>query len=894
MITSTLSDGSISIDTKFGGSFHQIYPIEIGVFDLLSAFQGCDTLSHAYDYYLKGMFGASLGFVGTEDGEHFVQAGSIGAGGYLLAGKSYSAIIYVKGSVAFSLYAEGGVTAPKFPFSDLLPTKVACTPGAAVVGQRPVDYAVIGDNIYEKFEASNIAGYPSFSFGTMVGGRLVKAFGIKTGSWNLDYMPTTRRGGLKSIVTPQRFSMTAKQFAEDRGVTIMSSNAVASARRALREGTALQGLEALNSVYMRPSTDVQQEEGVLYVAAHATAACYRHYVPRYAVVDTQATGNIKARTLDSAIIALFDFQGLVRKSGRFDLSAIDDEVLNFGLDKFSYLMFNSIEVKEILAEYMSIYNEYLRKQGRSFKIRMLSVVNEYNKAVLDCAARDVSLDCPEVREVLAEFKVNACVGLDTPLPAKYPCISNELVVAMDVEDPSTVIANIQNVFRKYMVESKHYIVPRASTPEERDREEFLPIVFKGDVMKEQVAERVAQARKDFAAHLRRICASYMLCNNNKVTQWAMDTPMQNAALRPYDSSDYNHGCGNVCDISSELLRNGPATTFWAHFAPRVVVGKEVVDMAADGSLRTPENMWAAGFRILAIYINNVRWVGGDYPGVYADFSLVIMNHIATEMGGLWSFQARARACNQECVENMSKQAFPGISCRAEFLYDAIIPTCGTSSFDNDWCARKSRQWWHPLKSNLNRRRDMTYCNPSVLSVTAKGVKITESEITIPEAPFTTEDYDSILIQECNYIRDAAQHVALKYLIEKLDELGVLGDCTWCGCLVKTGQIVSLDTLTALTSFTLLSSSDLIEALEIIRKTGSIAESAEPVDYRDSQKGSSGSNALTREQQDNIAALVAQLKAITGWKEKVWASRAATPAQPAERDSDIIPYVLKLA
>lgn len=887
MVTSYLSDGSVSIDTKFDGSFHQIYPVLMKAISPTKVGLAEDpTAIQVFSHYLMGQFGASVGVV-LSDGKQIIQEGTISAGGYILYGAKVTGFIYMKNTPSFTVLKTPGD--PCCLLNSLLPTAVQCTPGAKVVGCCPTSYSVVGDQIFENFKAEKILGYPEFVYGTILNGKLVKAFGIKTGSWNLDYMPTTRRGGLKSLLAPQRFSMTGKQYAEDHGVVVMTSSEVSAARAALRDGSKLDGLKALNHVYGRPASDVKMIDAVLYLAARSTAQCYRHYKVKMAIVDPYQAGSILPKSLDNAMAQLKSLNDKYSSVETF--YDVSDEELDVALDAFSYLVFDSVEVKEVLASYMSIYNEYLIKQGRIFKQRMYEVVDQYNEAVLNYCKQHISFRSPKVAEIIAKYHLGGITGLDIPIPFNAPYVDVNKVGQLDPENAATVLSQIKTLFLELINDSRNYIGARASTEEEMAKEEYLPIEFYGDDMAAAVQEQVTKVQDDFARCLELWAKTFMMLPG--ANDWAYTNGTNETAMSS-DTDRYDHGCGDICEITNPLFRN--PEQFGNQVFSHLPVGTSVVDCVADPDQITPENMYKAGFRIMSIIISNVRKnVSTNAEGVTSgnivvDLVFTIMNHAGYTVGGLHGFQNRANDFNQCCVQNMARECGfknPEVT----FAYAIDIPHPKVKNHKVDWCSRKSDASFDYMVGEDKRSE---YCKPSVFSVVQKNVTVSDATLTLGKREGSA-NYNSIIDAELDKIRAKAQEMALTYLISALEELGVLADCTWCGYAQLYKQYIPIDTLQAVTSFQKGPATDIEAALKSILNTGKIQQSTSPDDYRDEpSEANKAVQALTVDQRANIQDLLSVLSSLQENPQKVWANKASTLVSSIARDSDIIPFVLKLA
>lgn len=876
MVLTTLSDGSVSCDCRAKADFNEVYTIEFRLGQLGSESYKFEDLLHDIE---TGKFGAWRGYVFNNKGK-ICSTGTISGGGMIVIHPEFYGLVYIAGATKWKLFFDAAMDGKKFNsnqypmnFEQLLPTAVPMTNGSRYVGGCPDAYAVVGDKIFESYPgASGFAGYPSLAFGTLAGGRLTKAFGIKTGSWNLDYFPKSKKGGFKSLFLPQSHNVAAKQFADDMGISIMSSSEVSAYVEKIQNGMAIQDMKALGTVYKRPVSQVFDDNGLLYIAACPTHQGLIRFECPAGVVDPVASDVQDGKGLTDAIYAAYQIT-IDRNS----------ESAAAACAFFSSFLFGVSEVMSILEGYASIFNRILTDEAQAVKEDMITEIGNYNDAVTKGYQENVSLVAGGILDKIGPMVGDAAlIGLDTPLPFDPPYVTTQRVRQVEIT-PANAVAFIREVFEYYISATKGYLSTRESTDAERNpqgdqKPRFCPVVFHGDSLQTAFVDAVAGITSSFADKINSFWAT--LCCLPGHNKWATDLPANTGGN--VDTYTYDHGCGDHCDMAAIILRTPESlfSTIWSTMFDENGAMYSAVD---NPKAQTLANQQLNGFKLKQLCVNSMRKKDGR---TRADLTMIVSVAYIKSIGGFWNHNARCIDYSKEYLSSALKAAGLGDNFKLKFLSFGnygVVPQCFGSS--ENTCRKWSAAWYGPVN-----RESLVL--PTVWSVTYDDVDLGPA--------YNLEALDSsgaidALEDNIKALLAYANRKALMYLLEELEAAGIIGDTTFVGS-GPDGKILNIPTLCQCTNFVLDKDgiSELKAALVKIRDCKLIEGAAvDPTTYAQTTADAVGQYALTESQRNNVKKLIEQIDKLEQSSNKIWACAASTPAAAVSEDLELIPYVLKV-
>jgi hypothetical protein len=365
-----------------------------------------DLLMSNYGVYL----GYAIGAVSKGIPQALSGAGTVTNGGDIYVTNKYVAIVY-RAQSFFTIHIQEGAKYESGSLSAILPTAFAYTSAAQLAGSPCSSYSYVNGILYEEFAgAVGLISYPQFTKGVIVDGRLKAAYGIKTGTWNMDIAPTNMPGLRKCLLNKWRALPTPIEYGDNEGVYLGTAN-IDGLIKALQTGTSIAPFASQIQCYEAPASEALSNAGVCYFAVTPDPVVIEKHKGSIAGAGVKLDGKLEA-----AMRAL--------------CSAVDEAGVLEAFSNFDGVFVNSGTLQAILLEYEGKYAELKAQFARSAANDLLKARADVNEAITEFKKRELDigkiLDDNRLRGFIADlnFYVNTFIDIS----------ATELSAVLDMAD----------------------------------------------------------------------------------------------------------------------------------------------------------------------------------------------------------------------------------------------------------------------------------------------------------------------------------------------------------------------------------------------------------------------------------------------------------------------------
>lgn len=291
----------------------------------------------------------TLGYVfRSNDEDAKVMTSMIGVGQHfdLIVQKTFVGLVYTKAKYS-RVITDGSKMS--FDFRMLLPTAYYATDFSMLSGQLPSSYISIDGKCFGVYESCS--GLLDADQLVYEGSKLVAAFGVKSGSLNLSYLPLSKRSAIIHFANPQLADRTFGEINSAYGLYFSGSMRSSATKffNALVNGTYLQD-PTWCKVYPRPTSESMQ------LAAMPSFVC--------------AFGDVEPTRLEAGRTKPVPYEYIIFMGDPNDPTSSDGEHItewiNTGCQSpacyAKYYVSNSLELKMILSDYKMVVQE-MREQA---------------------------------------------------------------------------------------------------------------------------------------------------------------------------------------------------------------------------------------------------------------------------------------------------------------------------------------------------------------------------------------------------------------------------------------------------------------------------------------------------------------------------------------------------
>lgn len=346
MVITTHPSGKMSVDKAFNASFNELLTLNKTI-KKDEAASAVSTDGWAFEQLIQsGHFGDYCGYVikATSRGELTTLSarGIVGPGGVMVYAQKFWAVIYKTQDSSFQLIdaRTDAKTADVANFHACLPTQTLFTDSARFCGCCPDSYAFVNGYLFERYASSvSFAAYPSFEYGTLVGGRLTSAYGIHTGTWGFDFLPTTAAGLRRSLLNHYRNRPATMKLAANEGFCITDSTIMDLIVNNVKRGASIKQQLPYIQVYEKPVSGAYGTSGVVWLGVTPTLNTYKKYADQIAYVGISTANNI-----NPLVLALFN-------------QTVETAILYA-----DYIFVRDTILDTILQDYSTLYQRLLKEQ----------------------------------------------------------------------------------------------------------------------------------------------------------------------------------------------------------------------------------------------------------------------------------------------------------------------------------------------------------------------------------------------------------------------------------------------------------------------------------------------------------------------------------------------------
>lgn len=375
IVSTTIATSLQSVDMKTSANLNMMFNFAKAVPTI------DDTLpADGWDFekaVLGNAFGAYSGYaIGARKNGENTCLSAVGVptnGGDIYVTDKYVAIIYRQTTYFNIIKKASNVHYEVGSFSSILPNAVAYTPGAQLCGVPPKAYSYLNGVLYEEFSGVNqLIAYPKFDKGIIESGRLKAAFGIRTGTWNMDVAPTSAQGLRKCLLNKWRGLPSGKEYGSDDGIFITDRGKVTAMVQALQAGASLSAYDALIQRYKAPLSDVYGNAGSCYFGVVPTPSIVERHKDEIAYAGVGLLGG-KIEPALSALIPCNSMEDVLTAFTEFDGVFVDSGML-----------------QALLTEYESKYAQLKVQQAKMMIQDLFRTKSELNKALDEFANQNLN------------------------------------------------------------------------------------------------------------------------------------------------------------------------------------------------------------------------------------------------------------------------------------------------------------------------------------------------------------------------------------------------------------------------------------------------------------------------------------------------------------------------
>lgn len=360
-------------------------------------------------------------------------AGTVTNGGDIYVTNKYVAIVY-RAQSFFTVHVQKGAKYESGSLSAILPTAFAYTTAAQLAGSPCSSYSYVNGILYEEFAgAVGLISFPQFTKGVIVDGRLKAAYGIKTGTWNMDIAPTNLPGLRKCLLNKWRALPSPKEYGENDGVYLGTAN-IDGLIKAIQTGTSIAPFASQIQCYEAPASEALSNAGVCYFAVVPSPVLIDKYKGSIAGAGVKLDGKLEAAM--SALCAATDEAGVLK-----------------AFESFDGVFVNSGTLKAILLEYEGKYAQLKAQAAKNAANDLIKARADVNLAISDFKKQNLDIGAAIGDSRLVGFIADLQYYVDT-----------------FIDNTVTELSAVLTTAEKFIGDSKFWAYPMSLAPsEEQER-----------------------------------------------------------------------------------------------------------------------------------------------------------------------------------------------------------------------------------------------------------------------------------------------------------------------------------------------------------------------------------------------------------------------------------------
>lgn len=320
-----------------------------------------------------GWIGYSIGCARDGVATNLSFAGDISQGGTIYVTNHYTAIVYTS-KCGFDVVVKTGHSYERNSVLACLPMYHAASAPSILCGTPCKSFSVVGRMLYMQFESNKLVNYPEFKKAIIRDNRLIGAFGISTGTWNMDIAPTNVEGFRKSLLNRWRGLPSQVSYPPNEGVFI-SGGRVDAFVRAVQTGLSMNDFEDVASRYIAPASSVIGDKGILYFGVIPEASVLAKHWDT--IRDFGVSCNGKIDSFVNEMCSCLSESDLMTAALDADVMLVDSGIL-----------------RQILDEYELKYDQYKKEQLQLAYNAMVESYSKVNRVINDFRA--MTLDVGEL------------------------------------------------------------------------------------------------------------------------------------------------------------------------------------------------------------------------------------------------------------------------------------------------------------------------------------------------------------------------------------------------------------------------------------------------------------------------------------------------------------------
>lgn len=315
--------------------------------------------------------GYAIGAISKGQPTALSGAGTVTNGGDIYVTNKFVAIVY-RAQSFFTVHIQEGAKYESGSLSAILPTAFAYTTGSQLAGTPCTSYSYVNGILYEEFAgAVGLIAYPKFDKGVLVDGRLKAAYGIKTGTWNMDIAPTNMPGLRKCLLNKWRALPTPVEYDQNDGVYLGTAN-IDGLVKALQTGTSIAPFASQIQCYEAPASEALSNAGMCYFAVVPNATIIEKHKGSIAGAGVKLDGKLEAAM--SALCSATDEAGVLK-----------------AFENFDGVFVNSGTLESILIEYEGKYAQLKTQLARSAANDLMEARANANRAISEFKSQDLDI-----------------------------------------------------------------------------------------------------------------------------------------------------------------------------------------------------------------------------------------------------------------------------------------------------------------------------------------------------------------------------------------------------------------------------------------------------------------------------------------------------------------------
>lgn len=813
--------------------------------------------------------GYAIGAVSRGTPTALSGAGTVTNGGDIYVTNKYVAIVY-RAQSFFTVHLKKGSKYESGSLSAILPTAFAYTTAAQLAGSPCSSYSYVNGVLYEEFAgAVGLISYPQFTKGVIVDGRLKAAYGIRTGTWNMDIAPTNMPGLRKCLLNKWRALPTPKEYGPDEGVYLGVAN-IDGLIKSLQTGTSIAPFATQIQCYEAPSSEALSNAGTCYFAVVPTPVLVDKYKGSIAGAGVKLDGKLEAAM--SALCEATDEHGVLK-----------------AFESFDGVFVNSGTLEAILLEYEGKYAQLKTQAARSAANDLVKARADVNQAISEFKKKDL-----DIGKMIGDERLN---GFITDL---------QYYVDTFIDITVTELSAVLTTAEKFIGDAKFWAYPISLAPEDiRNAILAEKPLMDGETtdLRMYVDEGGIKAalNDEFIA----------VCNNVKSAVEELDTalkfPTVNRDLGDFcckKSWSRSHRChedgtrsyntmGNLVESSmtqQEQLSYIQQGGWWLANQGELAFGNRGESMAKNSGIESMYLSTVRGKKYVTINVKTYYWgaILRDYNPVasFCVASKEIVELVAKKIGP----KLRKMDSDEGSPITVTFKGTSNPIGENGKVVEVLNPRTDATWADSDGSSKHGdvHKWYSAWCPGV--RQAEGYYRNSLAAVPVFHYQVifeaTDSlSLNLPVnsdgkiRSTAVSNYKAGINAALGY----CQEKALEWLFVALDESGMLGEVRLFG---KTGNTyLSTETLAACTDCQLSNAKELIELLKRLR---------DAKDYSDSPLDG---NALTlrghADAYSNISQLIQDLERFAELsKDKVWSWAGKSPI-PKGTDWNLAGWYLKM-